>query len=178
MKGEELVSRYAQKLHVITKIWFWASWRPKQERKIRKVINDKYHKVLKEQADQLLRKNNTCFCLDLMWVMQWSTSPIASSLWRQGQALWRPLHWKLGPWPDESTSMGDPEGADEMCNPSTNGFVQEWHPDPGRGSSRNLVSRFFFTQSVRKWFPAKTPNMQFCLCLRSRSRYMNHSTSV
>lgn len=43
--------------------------------------------VLKEKADWLLRRDSAFFCMDLMWVMQWSTSSTASSLFRQGRGL-------------------------------------------------------------------------------------------
>lgn len=38
---------------MITKILFWASWSPKQEKEIRKVINYKYHMVLKKKTISL-----------------------------------------------------------------------------------------------------------------------------
>ena len=130
-------------MYVITKIWFCASQRPKQVRKIRKMINYKYYVVLKEKADQLLRRNNAPHPhppMEFMWVMQWCTSSTASLLLRQGWGLWRHLHWKSGPRPGEGTFLGDPGDVDQMCNPPGNGFIQEWRPDTGCTQGRTLVS--------------------------------------
>lgn len=135
----------------------------------RKVINYEYHMVLKEKADQLLRRDSAFFCMDLMWVMQRSTSSTASSLFRQGRGLWKPLHWKSGPWPGEGTSLEDPEGVDQMCNPPMTGYIQQWHLDSGRmqgptpASSPNYspCTVFLLAHSLRLWFPTKTWNAGF-----------------
>ena len=58
------------KFYVITKIGLWASWRPKQKRKIRNMINYKCHVILKEKADQLLRRDKTFFS----WILCGSCS--------------------------------------------------------------------------------------------------------
>lgn len=62
------------KFYVITKIGLWASWIPEQKWKIRNMINYQCQMILKTKANQLLRRNKTFFCMDLVWVMQWSIS--------------------------------------------------------------------------------------------------------
>ena len=58
------------KFYVITKIGLWASRTPEQKWKIRNMINYQCQVILKTKVNQLLRRNETFFCMDLVWVMQ------------------------------------------------------------------------------------------------------------